>query len=125
MDSEAVKANERRLFEALNKRKRDAVEKWIDAFIAEDFVNHSPSHNKTPDRDGLKEMMWEWLDSSPDLKINIHDLVFENDILCFRAEIEGIANDETFTGLAMVKFKNGKMVERWACDNVPPVRDAD
>ncbi len=49
MDSEAVKANDKQFFDYVNKRDREAMEKGIDTFVAEDFINHSPAL-----RDGIQ-----------------------------------------------------------------------
>ena len=43
MSSEAIKANDKRFFDYVNRRDTKAVEKWIDEFVADDFINHSPA----------------------------------------------------------------------------------
>ncbi len=40
-------------------------------------------------------------------------MVFENDILCFRHTIQGMGANDEIMGIAMVKFRNGKAVDRW------------
>ena len=89
MDSEAAKANDKQFFDYVNKRDREAMEKWIDTFVAEDFVNHSPALNVSPDREGLKEMFRKYFGFFPDMTITIKEMAFENDILCFRLIMRG------------------------------------
>jgi len=113
MDSEAAKANDKQFFDYVNKRDREAMEKWIDTFEAEDFVNHSPALNVSPDREGLKEMFRKYFGFFPDMTFTIKEMVFENDILCFRLIIRGMGPNEIM-GLAMVKYKDEKIVDRWA-----------
>jgi len=70
MDSEEAKANDRQFFDYVNKRDRGAMEKWIDTFVAEDFVNHSPAFNVSTDREGLKEMFRKIFEFFPDMAFN-------------------------------------------------------
>lgn len=113
MNSEAVKENEKRFFDYVNKREPEDMKKWIDEFVAEDFVNHSPVLNVSPDREGLKEMFLQLFTIFPDMTITIKEMVFENDILCFRHIMRGFGNSEEIMGIAMVRYKNGKIVDRW------------
>ena len=113
MHPEEIKANEKRFFDFVNRRDTEAVEKWIDECVAEDFVNHSTAFDEKNDREGLKEMFRKLIQFVPDLTISIEEMVFENDFLCLRYIICGSgAKDETM-GMAMVKFKDGKIAERW------------
>lgn len=113
MDSEVIKANEKRFFDYVNKRDTEAMENWIDEFVAEDFVNHSPTLNVPTDREGLKEMFWKFFQLFPDMTITIEEMVFEKDILCFRHIIRGMGTSDGVMGIAMVRFKDGKIVDRW------------
>jgi hypothetical protein len=113
MHAEEIKANEKRFFDFVNQGDMKAVEKWIDEFVAEDFVNHSPLLNELTDREGLKEMIRILIQSAPGATISIEEMVFENCFLCLRYIIRGLgAKDETL-GMVMVKFKDGKIAERW------------
>jgi predicted ester cyclase len=113
MDSEAVKANEKRFFDYVNKRDTEAMEKWIDEFVAKDFVNHSPVLTESADREGLKEMFRKLFELFPDMTITIKEMVFEKDILCFRHIIRGLGTGNEIMGIAMIRFKNGRAVDRW------------
>ena len=114
MNAEAVKKNERRFFDFVNKKEITALENWIDEFVSDDFTNHNPVLNAASDKNGLKEMFRNLIHLFPGMTITIEEMVFENDILCFRHTIGGMGTDDEVTGLAMVKFKNGKIVDRWA-----------
>ena len=114
MNTEIAKANEKQFFEYVNKRDTKAMDQWIDEFVADDFINHSPALDEPPDREGLKKMFLKSFELFPDLTITIKEMAFENDILCFRHIIRGIKANEEINGIAMVKFKNGKITDRWA-----------
>ncbi len=113
MHPEEIKANEKRFFDLVNRRDTEAMEKWIDEFVAEDFVNHSPAFDEHTDREGLKEMFRKILQFVPDLTISIEEIVFENGFLCFRYSLRGSGIKDKAMGMAMVKFINGKIAERW------------
>ncbi len=91
-----------------------ALEAWIDASVAETFVNHSPTFDVPTDREGLKEMFSKLLELYPDIMITIEDMAVEKDIFCFRMSIRGIVADKGLVSIAMVKLADGKFVERWA-----------
>ena len=66
MHPEEIKANEKRFFDFVNRRDTEAVEKWIDECVAEDFVNHSTAFDEKNDREGLKEMFRKLIQFVPD-----------------------------------------------------------
>lgn len=113
MDLDIIKKNEKQFFDYINKKDTTSVEKWIDEFVADDFVNHSPALNVSADKKGLKEMFLKLFQLFPDMTITIKEMVFENNILCFRHIIRGMGSDKELMGIAMVRFKNGKAVDRW------------
>ena len=118
MNSEAVKENEKRFFDYVNKRETEDMKKWIDEFVAEDFVNHSPALDVSPDREGLKEMFLQLFKIFPDMTITIKEMVFENDILCFRHIMRGFGNSDEIMGIAMVRYKKGRIVDRWVTSDL-------
>lgn len=113
MDAVAIKENEQRFFDYVNNRDLADVLKWIDEFVDETFINHSPILGVSADKKGLKEMFKKMLQLFPDLTITLKEMVFENDILCFRHVISGVGAKDQTMGIAMVRFKNGKAVDRW------------
>ena len=113
MNSEAVKENEKRFFEYVNQQDIASVETWIDEFVAGDFVNHSPALGVSPDKDGLKQMFRLLFQLFPEMAISIEEMVFENEILCFRHIVTGISEKSPVMGIAMVRYKDGRITDRW------------
>ena len=110
---EEIKANEKRFFDLVNQRDTKALEKWIDECVADDFVNHSPAFDEPTDREGLKEMVRKLIQFVPGLAISVEEMVLENDFLCIRYIIRGSGLKDEAMGMAMVRFENGKIAERW------------
>lgn len=113
MISVEIKANERRFFDYVNQRDTVSMEKWIDEFVAKDFVNHSPVLDVASDREGLKQMFHLLFQLFPEMAISIEEMVFENDILCFRHILTGISGNGSVMGIAMVRYKDGRITDRW------------
>lgn len=113
MHSEEIKANEKHFFDLVNQRDIAVIKKWIDEFVAEDFINHSPAFNEPGDREGLKEMIQKLIQSVPGLIILVEEMVFENGFLCVRYAMRGSGLKDKAMGMAMVRFKDGKIAERW------------
>ena len=113
MHPEEIKANEKRFFDLVNQRDTKALEKWIDECVADDFVNHSPAFDEPTDREGLKEMVRKLIQFVPGLAISVEEMVLENDFLCIRYIIRGSGLKDEAMGMAMVRFENGKIAERW------------
>ena len=58
-------------------------------------------------------MVRKLIQLAPDITITVKEMVFENDILSFRHIIQGLDNKGGVMGMAMVRFKDNKVVERW------------
>ena len=114
MDTEKVKANEKRFFTFVNEKDSEAIEKWIDAHVAEDFVNHTPDLEVPPDREGLKEMFRRIFQLAPGFTMTLKEMAFEKDLLAFRYLIHGVGDKGAIMGMAMVRFKGKKIAERWS-----------
>jgi predicted ester cyclase len=114
MDSEAVKSNERRFFAYVNSRDTKSMDCWIDDFVSKDFINHNPTFNVPNNREGLKEMFRMLFKAFPEINFTIKEIIFENNVLCFRHIVHGIRENEGIIGIAMIKFKNEKITARWA-----------
>jgi predicted SnoaL-like aldol condensation-catalyzing enzyme len=120
MNSKEAKENERQLFEHVNNRDWEAVDRWVDEHIAEDYINHSTAFNETPDREGIKQMFRKGVELFPDMQLEIAEMVFEDDAMCFKfytRQLGGGIGD--ITGLCMIKFTDDKITERWAYSDVP------
>ena len=114
MDSATVKSNEKQFFEYVNSRDIKSMDCWIDDFVSEDFINHNSAFNVPNDKKGLKEMFRLLFKVFPEIHFVIKEIIFESDILCFRHTVHGVRGNEKLTGIAMVKFRNGKITDRWA-----------
>ncbi|MCU0523385.1 MAG: ester cyclase [Elainella sp. Prado103] len=111
MDATAAKENDRRLFQYFNERNMVAVDQWIDEHVSKDFVNHSTHFGGSSDKNGLKEIFRKFAEL--DMTIELGEMVFEDNVLCFRTIIH-IGGQPVSAGIAMVKFKDDKIAERWA-----------
>jgi len=101
MDAATVKSNERRFFEYVNLRDTESMGHWVDNFVTKDFINHNPILGVPNNRDGLKEMFSLLFNVFPEISFTIKEIIFENDILCFRHIVHGIKENEEITGIAM------------------------
>ena len=105
--------------EVMNGRNLDLVEQ----IIAPTFVNHGIPNAKTGPS-GFKEIIQQFLDGYPDMRINLEHIVAEGDHVATRGYWTG-ANKGSFMGMpptgkkVRVDFidfwniQNGKCVENW------------
>lgn len=109
--------------EVWNNRREDA----IDEMVVEDIVAHGLNDaegNTIRGREGFKTLHRAFLSAYPDLKITVEDVISEGDKIVARCTVrathegEGIGVAPTnqpieFTGVAIVRIKDGKIVEAW------------
>ncbi|CAN5603651.1 hypothetical protein BH20ACI4_BH20ACI4_31580 [soil metagenome] len=109
--------------EVWNNRSEEA----IDELLAEDGVANGLNDaegNPLRGPEGFKTLHRAFLSAYPDLKITVEDTVCEGDKIAARCTIrathqgEGIGVAPTdsaveFTGMTIVKIKDGKIVEAW------------
>jgi steroid delta-isomerase-like uncharacterized protein len=102
-------------------------QKNIDAFddhIAENFIEHEDTAPLPQNRDGVRQMFASILESFPDLKVTIDDMVSDDDKVWARCtwqgthqgEFQGIAATNrpvSFSVIDIVRFSDGKAVEHW------------
>jgi steroid delta-isomerase-like uncharacterized protein len=123
--SEANKAALRRLIDEAFTKGNLAV---VDELIANDFVDHSPPPNTSPDKAGLKEIVKLLRGAFPDLKLTIVDAIAEGDKVAIRLVSRGTHKGD-FLGIAptgrsinvneqhFVRFAGGKIVEHWGVED--------
>ncbi len=113
-----------RWFEEVWNNRREDV---IDEMVVEDIVVHGLNDaegNTIRGREGFKTLHRAFLSAYPDLKITIEDVISEGDKIVARCTVrathegEGIGVAPTnqpieFTGVAIVRIKDGKIVEAW------------
>jgi steroid delta-isomerase-like uncharacterized protein len=120
--TEANKRVLRRLFdEVINGHDYDV----IDELFAPDYVNHGPFPASTPDLPSLKRFFAANPEAFPDMRVELQDVIAEDDRVAYRAIITGTHKGEfagmkptgrsvTVTEINISRFREGKMVEHWA-----------
>jgi steroid delta-isomerase-like uncharacterized protein len=120
MTTEQNKAIVKKLFEeGMNQRKLSMA----DEVIGNDFVNHGiPNAKKGPE--GFREIIQQFLDAFPDMKINVEFIISEGDMVATKGTWTG-TNKGSFMGMPVTnkkvnvgyadfwKLKNGKCIENW------------
>jgi steroid delta-isomerase-like uncharacterized protein len=124
MMSEENKAIVRRWFEEVwNKGRSDA----IDEMFAADGIAHGLSDDPAaPLRGpaGFRVLHEQFRGAFPDIEVNVEDVIAEGDKVAARCSVRGThAGDHLgvaaskapveFTGIAIVRIKEGKIVEAW------------
>lgn len=119
--SEQNKALTRRFYEdVFNQKKLDTV----DELCAQGFVDHTPAPGQAQGVQGLKDWMRQFFQAFPDLKVTVHEMVAERDLVVTRLTCQGThkgafagaaptGRNVTFTALDMVRIKNGRATEVW------------
>ena len=119
MATENKKIIERLFTEVMNGRKFNLTEE----IIAPSYVNHGIPNAKTGPS-GFKEIMQQFLDAFPDMRINMEAIVSEGDTVATRGYWTG-TNSGSFMGMPSTgkkvrveyadfwKLENGKAVENW------------
>ena len=123
--SDANKAVLRRFFdEAFGKGNLAAV----DELVADNFVDHSPPPNGSPDKAGVKQIVKMFRSAFPDLRLTVEGIIAEGDIVAVRVvshgthkgELMGIAptgRTITMNEQHWVRVANGKIVEHWGVED--------
>lgn len=92
--------------------------------IADDIVDHDPAPGQAPGREGIEEFVTMMRSAFPDLQTTIDEIIAEGDYVAFRYTIEGTHQGEfmgieptgnrvSVTAMEMLRFADGKMVDRW------------
>ena len=119
--SEQNKALARRFYEEVfNQKKLTTVDELSDP----SFVDHNAMPGQGPGAAGLRDSFEQYFNGFPDLRITLHELIAEGDIVVARFTMDGThtgtlmgvpstGNRVTFRGIDMVRIKNGRAVEAW------------
>jgi steroid delta-isomerase-like uncharacterized protein len=105
----------------------------IDEFVAADYVGHDRSGGTVVDGPaGVRSQVAAWRRAVPDLHVQIHDEIAEEDLLAVRwtaggslgGDFDGFgdAGDRAeWSGISVFRLLAGKQVESWTYwDGVPP-----
>lgn len=100
--------------------------------VADDFVNHTAVAGIPKDVTGLIRFVGMLHQGFPDLTVEIHDQIAENDLVASRKTIHGTHLGEimghqptgkkvTMNVLDMVRIREGKYVDHWGRNDVMQV----
>ncbi len=120
MSTEQNKTIIKKLFEqVMNERRLDLTSE----IIAPGFVNHGIANAK-PGPEGFREVIGQFLEGYPDMKINLQQVISEGDTVATMGTWTG-TNSGSFMGMPATgkkvqvgfadfwKIKDGKCIENW------------
>jgi len=99
----------------------------VDEMFAEDGIAHGladPEGNEVRGPEGFKKLHRQFIGSFPDLRIMVEDTVVEGDKIAARCRVTGSHLGRSlgvaptngpveFTGMTIVRVRDGKIVEAW------------
>lgn len=92
--------------------------------VAEGCIDHDPAPGQTPGPQGYIDFFTTMRTAFPDMKVEVKQLVADDDNVSFAYELTGTHNGQFMDiaptgnnikvrGMQISKFVNGKMTERW------------
>ena len=119
--SEQNKALVRRFLDQVYNHARPEV---IDELFADDYVDHSAPPGQAPGAAGTRQMYDMYRTAFPDLRVEIHELVAEDDLVVVRTTFEGTSRGPLMgapptgkpvqiSSMVIVRLRDGRFVERW------------
>jgi predicted ester cyclase len=103
----------------------------IDEFVAADYVGHDRSNGALTERPrGVRKTVAAWRRAFPDLHVQIHAELAEDDLVAARWTASGAHQDGPgsgrrveWSGISVFRLLAGKQVESWTYwDGPPPLR---
>lgn len=96
----------------------------VDEMIAADAVDHQAPPGVAQGAEGVKQFLSMFRSAFPDLQATVDQMIAEGDTVAARFTMSGTHQGELFgipptgkrieiTGIDVVRFENGKMVEHW------------
>jgi steroid delta-isomerase-like uncharacterized protein len=122
MSTEENKARYRRFYEEfLSKGNLSVVDELVDPNV----VSHSPFPDQEAGANGLKKAIQRFRQAFPDLHTKAEDILADGDKVVGRFTVTGTQRGEfmgipasgkpiTYEEIAIVRFKDGKIIEHWA-----------
>ncbi|OFW01866.1 MAG: hypothetical protein A3I61_02430 [Acidobacteria bacterium RIFCSPLOWO2_02_FULL_68_18] len=130
--SEANKARLRRFYDEVFNKGNLAV---MDEMAVANFVDHNPSPGQLPGLEGVKQMFAAMRTALPDMRVTVEDMVAEGDKVAAHVTLRATHGGE-FMGIAptgrgitariadIVRFADGKAVERWGVEDMSDLLQA-
>ena len=120
MSSETNTAALQRMAEMVNTGNLDALDEVVD----QDSIDHDPAPDQTPGPEGFKDFFSKLRTGFPDLKLEPVTVVADDEHVAMAYTINGTHQGEfqgipatgrhiSARGVENVKFRDGKLVERW------------
>lgn len=96
----------------------------IDEFVAADLVDHTAPPQLQHGNQSLKQLAQIWRQAFPDLKVTVHDIVAEDDLVVIAwsgggthlGELMGIpptGRTGFMSGITFNRMQDGRITERW------------
>lgn len=96
----------------------------IDEFVAADLIDHTAPPHLQHGNQSLKELALIWRRAFPDLKVTVHDIVAEGDLVVIAwsgggthlGELMGIPPTHKtgyMSGITFNRMEDGRIAERW------------
>lgn len=100
----------------------------LDELADETVVDHTLPPDLPPGRQGVKESIAMFRTAFPDLRCTIEDMIADGDKVATRYHVTGTHQSAfmgipatgrkiTTTGIDIMRFQDGKVVERWAVED--------
>jgi steroid delta-isomerase-like uncharacterized protein len=125
MSTENNKALVRRFYEEVYNKQNLAI---IDELIATNFMSHTLDPGGVPTREGDKQFITGFLNTFPDVRVSVEDVIAEGDKVVARWVVRGTHKGEfrgptgsipptgkqvTVTSIDIFRIADGKFIERW------------
>jgi len=96
----------------------------IDEVLTDDFIEHEEFPGIEPNKQGVKQFFALFRTSFPDLRLDAHEIVLEDDLMCIRCTMSGTHEAEFMglpathrrfevEGIDMVRVRDGRFSEHW------------
>jgi predicted ester cyclase len=120
--TEDTKRAARRFYETLNQAVRTGDMALLDSVLAPDVVDHNPTPDMAPGREGIKRAFAEFRATFPDFQTTVDDLIAEGDKAACRVtgRMTHQGKQVKRSGIDILLFHGGKLTDRWGQFESPP-----
>jgi predicted SnoaL-like aldol condensation-catalyzing enzyme len=134
----SVEENKALVRQYLESGRREAMRGNLDVvhqYFADHYHDHTSMHPDQPGVQGVKEIIADWGQATPDLRTEVMDIAAEDDLVFVRwqgtathagqhqttkhvRDIEPTGEEETVSGISLYRIEEGRFVESWHYHNV-------